>query len=67
MSCSTKQYRELSKQIASTKTGNAWVRGDARIQGFWDWLPEVKTSEFSNFRRTSSMFCATYHGCLAGT
>ena len=44
VSCSTKQYRELSKQTASTKTGNAWVKGDARIQGFWDGLPEVKTS-----------------------
>ena len=44
VSCSTKQFRELSKQTASTKTGNAWVKGDARIQGFWDGLPEVKTS-----------------------
>ena len=44
VSYSTKQYRELSKQTASTKTGNAWVKGDANIQGFWDGLPEVKTS-----------------------
>ena len=44
MSCSTKQFRELSKQTASTKTGTSWVKGDARIQGFWDGLPEVKTS-----------------------
>ena len=35
VSYSTKQYRELSKQAASTKTGNPWVKGDANIQGFW--------------------------------
>ena len=43
VSFSTKQYCELSKQTASTKTGNAWVKGDASIHGFWDGLPEVIT------------------------
>ena len=44
VSCSTKDYCERSKQTASTKAGNAWVKSDAGIQGFWDGLPEVKTS-----------------------
>ena len=29
VSCNTKQYRELSKQTASTKTGNAWWKRSA--------------------------------------